>query len=301
MTIGIILIILLLLAVLISNALFLYLQKRGSKALNGAAPKIKRDAGLDERTAEFLNMNKVEWTIESKFNGNKLVGWFTPSNGSKVTVILVHGFAVDHNSLNIHAQLFNHLGYNVLQIDNQAAGKSEGKYMGYGYLESRDLLDWIDELNRRRPDEKIVLFGASMGAATVMLTSGESLPDNVKAVIEDSGYTSTEDILSYHCKDRFHIKGLWLIRGASIVSKIRAGFFYGQADCTKALKHCQLPVLFMHGKNDFTVPFEMEEKLSTCGNFPRMIYTSLGVHIRSYYIDSVKYQETVENSLKRYI
>lgn len=296
----IIIIILLLLAVLISNALFLYLQKRGSNALNGSAPKVKRDIGLDERTSDFLKMEKEQWTIKSKFNGNKLVGWFTKNKNSNVTVILVHGFAVDHNSLNIHAQLFNHLGYNVLQIDNQAAGQSEGKYMGYGYIESLDLLDWINEVVVRR-DDKIVLFGASMGAATVMLTSGESLPDNVLAVIEDSGYTSTEDILSYHCKMRFHIKGLWLIKGASVISRIRAGFFYGQANCTKALEKCQLPVLFMHGKNDFTVPFEMEQKLSTCGNFERMIYSSEGVHIRSYYIDSINYQKTVENFLKRYL
>ncbi|APX71603.1 alpha/beta hydrolase [Companilactobacillus allii] len=296
----IIIVILLLLAVLISNALFLYLQKRGSNALNGSAPKIKRDSGLDERTDEFLKMDKEKWIIDSKFNGNKLVAWFTKNKNSKVTVILVHGFAVDHTSLDIHAQLFNHLGYNVLQIDNQASGQSAGKYMGYGYIESRDLLDWISEVNRRT-DDKIVLFGASMGAATVMLTSGESLPDNVLAVIEDSGYTSAEDILSYHCKDRFHIRGLWLIKGASVISRIRAGFFYGQADCTKALEKCQLPVLFMHGKNDFTVPFEMEKKLSTCGNFDRMIYSSNGVHIRSYYIDSVKYQETVENFLSHYL
>ncbi|WP_334330326.1 alpha/beta hydrolase [Companilactobacillus sp. HBUAS59699] len=295
-----IIIIVLLLVVLILNALFLYLQKRGSKALGGTAPQIKRDAGLDERTEKFLKLKKDVWTIKSKFNGNKLVGWFTDNNAD-VSVILVHGFAVDHSSLDIHAQLFHHLGYNVLQIDNQAAGQSGGKYMGYGYIESRDLLDWIDELLRHRPNDKIILFGASMGAATVMLTSGESLPDNVKAVIEDSGYTSAEDILSYHCQKRYKIKGLWLIKGASIISRIRAGFFYGQANCQKALAKNQLPVLFMHGKNDFTVPIEMERKLSTCGNFSRMVYDSLGVHIRSYYIDSNKYQATVENFLEHYL
>ncbi|WP_164506088.1 alpha/beta hydrolase [Companilactobacillus insicii] len=295
-----IIIIVLLLVVLILNALFLYLQKRGSKALGGTAPQIKRDPGLDEKTNEFLKLKKDIWMIKSKFNGNKLVGWFTQNN-SDVTVILVHGFAVDHTSLNIHAQLFNNLGYNVLQIDNQAAGQSEGKYMGYGYIESRDLIDWINEVVARRPDDKIVLFGASMGAATVMLTSGESLPDNVRAVIEDSGYTSAEDILSYHCQKRYKIKGLWLIKGASIISKIRAGFFYGQADCQKALAKNHLPVLFMHGANDFTVPIEMEKKLSTCGNFSRMVYDSLGVHIRSYYVDSKKYQTTVEKFLERYL
>ena len=139
----IILLILLLLVVLILNALFLYIQQRGSKALGSEAPKVKMDAGLEENTARFLAKNKDEWQIESHYNRSKLFGWFT-DNDAQTTVILVHGFGVDHNSLNVHAQLFDKLGCNVLQIDDQAAGKSEGKYLGFGYIESQDLLDWIN-------------------------------------------------------------------------------------------------------------------------------------------------------------
>lgn len=296
----IILLILLLLVVLILNAFFLYIQKRGSKALGSEAPKVKMDEGLAEKTAIFVKKVKQEFQIKSTFNDSKLFGWFT-DNQAETTVIMVHGFGVDHNSLNIHAQLFDSLGCNVLQIDNQAAGKSEGKYLGFGYIESLDLQDWIKYLNSLRPDGKIILFGASMGAATVMLTSGNELPKNVKLVIEDSGYTSAADILSYHCQKRYHIQGRILVAGISMVSKIRAGFSYAQTDCKKALEHNQLPILFMHGKNDFTVPFEMRDELSTCGKFKRMTYESLGVHIRSYYIDSKNYQLTVDKFMKMYL
>ncbi|WP_238333947.1 alpha/beta hydrolase [Companilactobacillus halodurans] len=262
------LLILLLLVVLILNAFFLYIQQRGSKALGSQAPKVKMDEGLEESTKKFLEKTKEEWQIKSSYNGSKLYGWFT-NNNAHVTAILVHGFGVDHNSLNVHAQLFDKLGCNTLQIDNQAAGKSEGKYLGFGYIEGLDLLDWIKELNKRKPDQKIVLFGASMGAATVMLATRNDLPKNVKLIIEDSGYTSAFDILSYHCQKRYHIKGKWLINGISLMSKIRAGFSYQQANCKKALEQNKLPILFMHGKNDFTVPYKMEGKLSTCGKFPK--------------------------------
>ncbi|WP_125714396.1 alpha/beta hydrolase [Companilactobacillus kedongensis] len=290
--------ILLLLIMLVLNAFFLYIQKRGSSALGSNPPDIKRDPGLDDKTAEFIKVEKSEWKINSKFNQNELYAWFTEAKKpTDTTVILVHGFAVDHSSLNIHAQLFYNLGYNILQIDNQAAGKSSGKYMGYGYIESLDLIDWIDELKSRRPHEEIILFGASMGAATVMLTSPK-VSGKVKAIIEDSGYTSTKDILSYHAQNMYHIKGRLLINGISLVSKIRAGFFYGQSDCMKALEHNKIPMLFMHGQNDFTVPFSMEEKLYTCGQFYKGKYISQGVHIRSYYIDSVNYQKAVEKFLR---
>ncbi|KRK63932.1 alpha beta fold family hydrolase [Companilactobacillus tucceti DSM 20183] len=296
----VIILILLLLVIVgtILNIFFLYIQKRGSSTLGSNPPNVKRDPGLDQKTAEFLKIKKTELKIESKFNHNQLYGWFTEAKyPTESTVILVHGFAVDHNSLNIHAQLFYNLGYNVLQIDNQAAGKSSGKYMGYGFIESLDLIDWVDKIKSKYPNGKIVLFGASMGAATVMLASPK-LNGKVSAIIEDSGYTSTKDILSYHAQNMYHIKGRLLINGISLFSRIRAGFFYGQADCLKALSKNKIPVLFMHGQNDFTVPFEMEEKLYTCGNFFREKYVSQGVHIRSYYIDSINYQKSVEKFLK---
>ncbi|WP_119326595.1 alpha/beta hydrolase [Companilactobacillus musae] len=296
----IILLVLLLLVVLILNAFFLYIQKRGSKALGAEAPKVKMDEGLVENTTKFLEKEKQEWQINSTYNNSKLYGWFTDNNDG-VTVIMVHGFGVDHNSLNVHAQLFDKLGCNVLQIDNQAAGKSQGKYLGFGYIESLDLLDWIKYLLSIRPNDKIILFGASMGAATVMLTSKYDLPKNVKLIIEDSGYTSAYDILSYHCQKRYHIKGRLLIKGISLMSKVRAGFSYKQTDCRRALEKNSLPIMFMHGKNDFTVPFEMRDELSTCGKSPRKSYESLGVHIRSYYVDSKNYQEAVDKFLKMYL
>ncbi|AKP67628.1 alpha/beta hydrolase [Companilactobacillus ginsenosidimutans] len=297
----VILVVVLLLIVLILNALFLYLQKRNSNAMGSDAPHVTRDPGIDEATAAYLKLPREEWTITS--NSNKLYGWFVPTvKPSNTTVLIVHGFAVDHSSLDIHAQLFNKLGYNVLQIDNQAAGKSEGKYQGFGYLESIDTKAWIDELLKKRPDEKVVIFGASMGAATVMMTAGTKLPDNVKAVIEDSGYTSMEEVVNYHFKDRYHISGRWLLRMISIVSKVRAGFFYGQADCTKALQNCHLPILFMHGKQDTAVPYFMRDELLEFGDFPKETYSlDKGVHIRSYYVDSVNYQATVDKFLKKYL
>ncbi|MFD1470857.1 alpha/beta hydrolase [Companilactobacillus mishanensis] len=301
MTATIIIVIVLLIIVLILNGLFLYLEKRGNNALGGDAPHVDRDPGLDEATAKYLELPKSQWTITS--NRNKLNGWFVKAkNQSDTTVILVHGFAVDHDSLNIHAQMFHNLGYNVLQIDNQAAGASEGKYMGFGYLESIDLKAWTEEIVRRMPDEKIVLFGASMGAATVMLTSGMTLPKNVKAVIEESGYTSTEDILSFHLKDRYKISGRLLLKGISVVSKIRAGYYFGQADCRKALANNHLPMLFMHGKQDYAVPYFMRDELMAVGDFPKVGYSSdKGVHIRSYYTDSARYQATVSDFLNKYL
>ena len=39
-----------------------------------------------------------------------------------------------------------------------------------------------------------------MGAATVMMTSGEDLPSNVKVIIEDCGYSTVVDEFTYQLK-----------------------------------------------------------------------------------------------------
>ncbi|WP_431189473.1 hypothetical protein, partial [Escherichia coli] len=65
-----------------------------------------------------------------------------------------------------------------------------------------DYVQWINKvLENNGKSQEIVLYGVSMGAATVMMTSGEKLPDNVKAIIEDCGYSSVHDELAYQLDD----------------------------------------------------------------------------------------------------
>ena len=56
-----------------------------------------------------------------------------------------------------------------------------------------DIIKWINLILSWEPNARIVLHGVSMGAATVLMASGEDLPGNVKAVIADCGYTSEWD------------------------------------------------------------------------------------------------------------
>lgn len=44
----------------------------------------------------------------------------------------------------------------------------------------------------------IILYGVSMGGATVMNVAGEKIPKQVKAIIEDCGYTSVWDVFKTH-------------------------------------------------------------------------------------------------------
>src|SRR5699024_12483595 len=81
-------------------------------------------------------------------------------------------------------------------------GESGGDYYGFGWHDRLDIIDWLDQLVAENPDAEIVLHGLSMGAATVLMASGEDLPENVRLIIADSPYTSVYDLFAYQLEDR---------------------------------------------------------------------------------------------------
>ena len=67
------------------------------------------------------------------------------------------------------------------------------------------------ERNRYFPDGKIVLYGISMGAATVMQASGLPLPESVVGIVEDCGFTSAYEEFRHMLKSMAHLPGFPLL------------------------------------------------------------------------------------------
>ena len=100
-----------------------------------------------------------------------------------------------------------------------------------------------------------------------MMVSGEELPDNVKLVIEDCGYSSVWDEFSFQMGSLFHLPDFPLLNAAELVCKIRAGYGFREASAVEQVKKCKLPTLFIHGDEDNFVPFAMLDKVydaATC-------------------------------------
>lgn len=94
-----------------------------------------------------------------------------PEKSDKVA-ILAHGYMGRGAQMGKYAQFFYELGYDVLVPDNRSHGESEGQYVGFGWLDRLDYVDWIKAVNESYDKQAdMVLFGISMGAATVMMTS----------------------------------------------------------------------------------------------------------------------------------
>ncbi|KAF1296606.1 alpha/beta hydrolase [Enterococcus sp. JM4C] len=247
--------------------------------------------------------NRTLWEMDST-DGLKLSAIYLPAESkTNKTAILAHGYMGTAETMATFAKLYHDLGYNVLAPDARGHGKSQGDYIGFGWPERKDYLQWIDRvLTENGEDEEITLFGISMGGATVMMTSGEDLPKNVKAIVEDCGYASVTGELSYQLKELFNLPSFPLIPVTSVVTKVRAGYFFGEADAIKQLKNNKTPMLFIHGDGDTFVPYTMLDEVYEATDVEKEKYVVPGAeHAKAYDTDPAKYKEVVKNFLEKYI
>ncbi|MCO8290343.1 alpha/beta hydrolase [Tetragenococcus halophilus] len=246
--------------------------------------------------------NREQWTLYSK-DGLKLSAFFLPTEKSEgKTAILAHGYMDTAETMAEYAKMYHDMGYNVLVPDARGHGNSEGDYIGFGWHERKDYLQWIDQILQKQGDqEKITLYGVSMGAATVMMVSGEKLPENVVSIVEDCGYTSVEEELTYQLKDQFDLPAFPMIPITSLVTKIRAGYFFNEADASKQLAKNTRPIFFIHGKKDKFVPFSMLDELYQATNAPKEKWAvNNAAHADSYNQDPALYQDKVHTFLEKY-
>lgn len=157
--------------------------------------------------AEIQALPHETWQIESQ-DGLKLQAVFYPGTSDK-TMIWVHGYTSHAERESAFPGLFYHsLGYNVLIPYLRAHGPSEGKYIAFGSLETLDLCDWVDRVNRQHPKGNIVIHGLSMGGG-IVLNLSDVYMKNVKCLISDAPNISIEGFFRNVSKWKYkhgHIK-----------------------------------------------------------------------------------------------
>ena len=201
-------------------------------------------------------------------------------------VILVHSYRSDHSMMNEYARIYREKGFNTLQPDNRAHGSSGGDLIGMGYSDASDILEWIGYIAALDPHAEISLHGISMGAATLMILSDNPLlPENVKVIVADSGYTSALDYV------RFKLKNIAVIPELmSWMTKRAAGYSLKEASPIEHVRRSRIPILFIHGTNDATVPVGHAYSLYEAAACTKKIYICEGAgHGESAFLDPERY------------
>lgn len=233
-------------------------------------------------------------------DGLKLHGYWIPAENPRGTILLAHGYRstllVDFSRA-FHS--YHKKGMNILVIQQRSHGQSEGKYITFGVKESDDIRRWIDFHNTNFGADQVILSGLSMGASTVLYLADQELPDNVKGIIADCGFTSPKEIISKVFEGVIHLPAWLCMWAVDLFARIFAGFSLSEKDTRKALANSKLPVLLVHGKADDFVPCAMTEMgYAACTAPKTMLLVEGAGHGVSYIVAKDEYSKHIDNFLQ---
>ena len=252
----------------------------------------------------WLDENSEDRWLQSH-DGLKLHALYLPQQGEgHKYAVLCHGYGSIPQTMGRFASRFYEMGYSILAPAARTHERSEGRYASMGWLERRDIVAWVDSLVEQDPQAEVVLFGISMGGATVMMTAGEAdLSSNVKCVIEDCGYSSVWDEFAGQLKEMFGLPTFPVLDAASLVTQLRAGYGFHEASAVEQLKKTSLPMLFIHGEEDTFVPYAMLDVVYQACASPEKELLSIpsAEHGEASSVDPERYWSTVEAFLAKHM
>ncbi len=259
---------------------------------------------IDESRKSVNNLNYEEVNIISH-DKIPLYGRFYNRN-SDITVICFHGY--HSNLINDFCTAIEYLlslGFNVLTVSQRCHGKSGGKYLTFGVKERFDCLDWCNYvIERLGKDTKIILDGVSMGATTVTMAADKSigLPENVKLVIADSGFSSPYDIISDVVKKQYHIAPKPVLTLMRPIIKLFCDFDIKGASSVDAVKNTKIPIFFAHGKADDFVPYRMGVEISNACVSDHLLFSAENAgHGLSFVVDPENYKKELMKVINKYV
>ncbi|MGU8888768.1 alpha/beta hydrolase [Clostridium perfringens] len=211
--------------------------------------------------ALYNSASKEDITLKS-FDGLNLTSTLIMNeNPTNKFIVLVHGVSICYVGSLKYFDIFYKNGFNLLIVNQRRHGKSEGKYSTYGFYEKYDVNMWIEYLKSRFGNDIILgLHGESMGAGTVMETI--PLNDSIKFVIEDCGYSNFHELIGFQITHAYKNRLVRKILRPSLIfanffMKTKAKFSMKKIVPIDIVSSTSLPMMFIHGKEDYFVPWYM--------------------------------------------
>ncbi|MCI8814074.1 MAG: alpha/beta hydrolase [Lachnospiraceae bacterium] len=255
-----------------------------------------------EKRQSWLVRVKPERVALTSHDGYELVANVYPgSPKSRKWALLLHGYGYTgkKEEMEYIGAEYAAQGYWVLAPDLRCHGESQGDFIGMGWTDRQDILQWIDYIVSQDKQAKIVLHGQSMGGAAALMTAGEKLPDQVKAVVSDCAYTSVWDIFSRKLKDWYDVGPFPILYETNLIFQLRGGYNLKKASVLAQVAKSRLPILFIHGEADDFVPVSMARELYEKAAGPKELLTVPGAgHGLSNYVDPDAYYGKVFSFLE---
>ena len=245
---------------------------------------------FDEQQPEILNEKTNDGLeVEAQF--------IKQQEPSHKGVLLVHGFRNTGEDMGKLAKFYYDQGFDVLLPDARGHGESEGDYNGFGWHDRLDTKMWAEFLTTYGEDQ-IILHGDSMGAATVLMASGEELPSEVKGIIADSSYSSVKEELAHQLKHIYNLPAFPLISVTSLITNVKAGYTFGEASVVDQVEKNTLPLFLIHGDADDLVPTIMSEQIYDAASSEKELWIVPNAgHTDSYENETLEFEQRVQEFL----
>jgi pimeloyl-ACP methyl ester carboxylesterase len=192
-------------------------------------------------------------------NNLKLVGWYMPVANNKGTIIVLHGFGGNRESILAESYGLQQMGYNILTMDFRAHGNSEGSKCTLGLQEAEDV-KLAYEFIKAKGEKNIILYGASMGAASIANCLQQYNTVQPNKVVLDMPFENYELLVEkyfrtskYPAQPTFTLFTFW----TSVFNK---KWFFDMKP-SNYVKSIKCPVLLQWGANDELVPESSTNKI----------------------------------------
>ncbi|MGV1055283.1 alpha/beta hydrolase [Clostridium perfringens] len=258
---------------------------------------------FDEALYNFAS--KEDITLKS-FDGLNLTSTLIMNeNPTNKFIVLVHGVSICYVGSLKYFDIFYRNGFNVLIVNQRRHGKSEGKYSTYGFYEKYDVNMWIEYLKSRFGNDIILgLHGESMGAGTVMETI--PLNDSIKFVIEDCGYSNFHELIGFQITHAYKNRLVRKILRPSLIfanffMKTKAKFSMKKIVPIDIVSSTSLPMMFIHGKEDYFVPWYMAVDLykAKTKGYKELYLVEGAKHAESLEVNKILYEKKIMTFIEK--
>lgn len=192
---------------------------------------------------------KLVDTRVSSVDGGFLEVWkVEPDAQSRGTIVLVHGWGRNRDSMVSRARMFGELGFTTVMYSSRDHGGSTAyRFMNpFRFAEDvESLLEWVHE--------PVLLYGHSVGAAAALIAA-ERNPRSVRLLFLEACYARTkEGIRSLH---RSYNRFLGVVFSPMVVTwmDIFYGFKMDAISPERLAANVDIPTLIIHGEEDQGFP-----------------------------------------------
>ena len=289
--------VLLIIYILICYIMFLFLcDSKMNKLFKNVVDKnivesLKPYKKILDKSNEWIKSKNIKKLNIKSYDNLNLTSSFIKNEKEKYILVLVHGYrSTPIRDLYAGLRDYYDMGCSILLIDLRGC-LSEGKYITFGYKESKDINSWIDYIHKNNKKTPIILGGISLGASSVLMTNNK----NIKLMFIDSPYDDAYNEIKYVINHYFHLPGIIFMPMISLFFRLFIGTKLKKINVYNNLDKLNIPILMFHGLDDDFVPYNNTENIyKYYSNYKDKLLIPNATHGMGYLVDRNNYIKKIK-------